>query len=57
MNDHEAVETRAMELYDGWNWGTGVPWVRRDEVLKQTYRDLARKELAAELPVVERVLL
>lgn len=57
MTDHEAVETRAIEMYEGWNWCTGIPWVNRDEVLKQVYRDLARKELAETRTVIDEVSL
>lgn len=45
MKDHEVVETKAMELYDSWNWATGIPWVRRPEHLKDDYRRIARDQL------------
>jgi hypothetical protein len=51
MISPEEIETRAMEIYDGWNWSTGIPWVRRNEPLKQRYREIARDQLIEAMAV------
>jgi hypothetical protein len=47
VSDDE-VETRAMEIYDGWNWSTGIPWDVRNETMKNRYRLIARDQLIEE---------
>lgn len=49
MIDHTEIETRAIQIYEGWNWATGIPWGRRNETLKNRYREIARDQLVEAL--------
>lgn len=45
MISQEEIETRAMEIYDAYNWATGIPWVKRNAAIKARYLEIARDQL------------
>lgn len=55
MADAKAIEERAMQIYDAYNYSVPVPWVDRPEPLKERYRVLAKRELEAEHNATEKI--
>ncbi len=51
MISQEEIETRAQEIYDNYNWATGIPWVRRNAAIKARYLEIARDQLVEAMAV------
>ena len=55
MIDGKAVEERAVQIYDAYNYSNPVPWVKRPEHLKDRYRVLAQRELEQSIVATEMI--
>lgn len=55
MIDAKAVEERAVQIYDAYNYSNPVPWVKRHEHLKDRYRALAQRELEQGIVATEMI--